>query len=126
MTANTSSTTPGSMVSYTITVTNSGQVAYTGATFTDALSGVLDDATYNSDAAATAGSVTFQPEPDLDREPGCGSVRDDHVLGDGEQPRHREQGPGHHDHLGHGGQQLRQRQHRHPVCQHASRCWCRA
>jgi hypothetical protein len=28
-----------------ITVTNTGQVAYTGATFTDPLSGVLDDAT---------------------------------------------------------------------------------
>jgi uncharacterized repeat protein (TIGR01451 family) len=40
-----------------VTVTNSGQTPYTGATFTDPLSGVLDDATYNSNAAATAGSV---------------------------------------------------------------------
>ena len=47
------------MVSYTITVTNSGTVAYTGAALTDSLSGVLDDATYNGDATATAGSVTF-------------------------------------------------------------------
>ena len=58
-TASTSSTTPGSVVSYTITVTNSGTVAYTGATFTDSLSGVLDDATYNGDATATAGSLTL-------------------------------------------------------------------
>ena len=59
MTASTSSTTPGSVVSYTITVTNSGTTAYTGAAFTDALSGVLDDATYNGDATATTGSLTL-------------------------------------------------------------------
>jgi uncharacterized repeat protein (TIGR01451 family) len=59
MTASTSSTTPGSVVSYTITVTNSGTVAYTGAALTDSLSGVLDDATYNGDGATTAGSLTF-------------------------------------------------------------------
>jgi large repetitive protein len=53
------STAPGSVVSYTVTVTNSGQTSYTGATFTDALAGVLDDATYNSNASATAGSVSF-------------------------------------------------------------------
>ena len=49
---------------YTVTVTNSGQTAYTGATFTDPLGGVLDDAVYNGDAAATAtgtgtGTVTY-------------------------------------------------------------------
>jgi large repetitive protein len=57
--AGTSTTTPGSVVHYTVTVTNSGQTAYTGATFTEPLFGVLDDAAYNSDAAATAGSVSF-------------------------------------------------------------------
>jgi uncharacterized repeat protein (TIGR01451 family) len=57
--AGTSSTTPGSVVQYTVTVTNSGQTPYTGASFTDSLSGVLDDASYNGDAAATAGSVSF-------------------------------------------------------------------
>ena len=46
-------------MSYTITVTNSGQTAYTGASFADSLSGLLDDATYNNDAAATGGSVSF-------------------------------------------------------------------
>ena len=40
-------------------MTNSGQTPYTGAAFTDPLAGVLDDATYNGDAAATAGSVSF-------------------------------------------------------------------
>ena len=57
--AGTSTTTPGSVVQYTVTVTNSGQTAYTGATFTNPLAGLLDDSTYNNDAAATAGSVSF-------------------------------------------------------------------
>src|ERR1700733_3816926 len=50
LTATPASTTPGSVVSYTIAITNSGAVAYTGAALTDSLSGVLDDATYNGDA----------------------------------------------------------------------------
>ncbi len=59
MTASPPTTTPGAVVSYTITVTNSGQFAYTGASFTDSLSGVLDDASYNADGTATAGSLSF-------------------------------------------------------------------
>ncbi|MGP0025939.1 MAG: beta strand repeat-containing protein, partial [Streptosporangiaceae bacterium] len=58
-TPSTTSTTPGSTVSYTITVTNAGQSAYTGATFTDPLTGVLDDASYNGDATATVGNVSY-------------------------------------------------------------------
>jgi large repetitive protein len=54
--------TPGQQVSYTITVTDSGQTSYTGATVTDPLSAVLDDAVYDHDAAATTGTVT---SPDL-------------------------------------------------------------
>ena len=50
---------PGAVVRYTVTVTNSGVVAYTGATFTDPLTGMLDDAVYNGDAAATAGAVSY-------------------------------------------------------------------
>ncbi|WP_420368979.1 hypothetical protein [Curtobacterium sp. L1-20] len=45
--------TPGEKVTYTITVTNTGKDAYTAAdpaTFTDDMSKVLDDATYNGDA----------------------------------------------------------------------------
>ncbi|CAO5254753.1 DUF7927 domain-containing protein [Frankia sp. AgKG'84/4] len=52
-------TVPGATVGYTVTITNSGETAYTGATVTNSLLGVLDDATYNSDAAASAGSVSF-------------------------------------------------------------------
>ena len=58
-TASASTATPGTTVSYTITVTNSGQVAYPAAAFTDALAGVLDDAATTCDATATAGSVSF-------------------------------------------------------------------
>ncbi|MCW2931401.1 MAG: hypothetical protein JWM19_2363, partial [Actinomycetia bacterium] len=50
---------PGAVVGYTVTVTNSGLVAYSGATFTDPLDGVLDDAAYNGDAAATSGTVSY-------------------------------------------------------------------
>ena len=64
VTADTASTTPGATVGYTVTVTNSGQTPYTGATFTDSLAGVLSDASYNGDVSATAGSVSFA-SPDL-------------------------------------------------------------
>lgn len=53
-------TTPGSVVTYTVSVTNVGAVAYTDtdpASFTDDLSAVLDDATYNNDVSA-GGSVS--------------------------------------------------------------------
>ncbi|MGW4029316.1 DUF7507 domain-containing protein [Streptomyces sp. NPDC004838] len=49
---------PGDKVPYTITVTNNGG-ATTNASFTDDLSGLLDDAGFNNDASATVGSVTF-------------------------------------------------------------------
>ncbi len=51
--------TPGGVVRYTVVVTNSGQTPYVGASLTDNLSGVLDDATYNADASATAGSLSY-------------------------------------------------------------------
>ncbi|MEV0676458.1 DUF11 domain-containing protein [Actinosynnema sp. NPDC050436] len=53
---------PGDVVTYTVTVTEStGNAAYSGASFTDDLSGVLDDAAWNGDATATSGSATFDP-----------------------------------------------------------------
>ncbi len=57
--ASTSTTTPGSTVSYTVTVTNTGQVENFDTTFTMPLSDVLDDATYDNDAAASSGVVSF-------------------------------------------------------------------
>ncbi|MEU5977928.1 DUF11 domain-containing protein [Streptomyces sp. NPDC047315] len=55
---------PGDTVSYTITVTNPGTTSV-DASFTDDLSGLLDDANYNNDATATVGDVTFS-SPDLE------------------------------------------------------------
>ena len=62
--ASVSTTTPGSTVDYTITITNSGQTSYTGATVTDPLAGILDDAAFDGDGTATSGSVDFS-SPDL-------------------------------------------------------------
>ena len=47
------------MVSYTITVADTGQTPYTGAGLPTSLAGVLGDAAYNGDAAATAGTVSY-------------------------------------------------------------------
>ncbi len=47
---------------YTITVTNTGQVPYTAtdaASFSDSLLNVLDDATYNNDVTATSGTAVY-------------------------------------------------------------------
>ncbi|WP_375433283.1 fibronectin type III domain-containing protein [uncultured Friedmanniella sp.] len=62
--SNVGSTTPGSVVAYTVLVTNTGQTPYAGATFTDSLTGVLDDASYTNDGAATVGSLSYSA-PDL-------------------------------------------------------------
>ena len=57
--ADATTTTPGSVVRYTVLATNTGQTAYVAAAFSDSLSGVLDDGSYNNDAATTAGAVAF-------------------------------------------------------------------
>ncbi|MEU7524324.1 hypothetical protein AB0A74_01160 [Saccharothrix sp. NPDC042600] len=48
----------GGAVTYTVTITNTGATAITGAEFTDDLSGVLDDATFG-DVDADLGRVAF-------------------------------------------------------------------
>jgi uncharacterized repeat protein (TIGR01451 family) len=53
---------PGDTVTYTITLSNTGKADFTAdapASFTDDMSGVLDDASYNGDATATAGTVSY-------------------------------------------------------------------
>ncbi|WP_233416455.1 DUF11 domain-containing protein [Streptomyces sp. N35] len=50
---------PGSKVTYTVTAKNIGSLDYPGAKFADDLSDLLDDATYNNDAKATVGTVSY-------------------------------------------------------------------
>jgi uncharacterized repeat protein (TIGR01451 family) len=57
--ANGSNVQAGSTIDYMITVTQQGAAAYTGASLTDDLAGLLDDATWNGDLAATAGTATY-------------------------------------------------------------------
>jgi uncharacterized repeat protein (TIGR01451 family) len=59
---------PGDTVTYTVTVANTGPVAYTSAdpaSFTDDLSRVLDDASYDGDAQASAGPAPTYSAPVL-------------------------------------------------------------
>ena len=65
LTALTSSTAPGDTVNYTITIADTGQTAYAGATVTDSLADVLDDATYKNDALATGGGTVSFASPNL-------------------------------------------------------------
>ena len=58
-TANASTVAQGGTLGYTVTITNTAASAYSGVTFSVPLGNVLDDAAYNSDAAATAGTVSF-------------------------------------------------------------------
>ncbi|MEU5686631.1 hypothetical protein DEJ48_21665 [Streptomyces venezuelae] len=50
---------PGGKLTYTVKAKNISQLPYPGARFSDDLSGNLDDATYNEDAKATTGSVSY-------------------------------------------------------------------
>ena len=53
--ANTTSAVPGQVIGYTLTITNTGQTTYTGATVTDSFAQMFDDAAYDGDAIVTAG-----------------------------------------------------------------------
>ena len=46
-------------MNYTVTVHNTGQTAYTGATTNDDLSVLLDEAAYDDNATASTGTVTY-------------------------------------------------------------------
>jgi fimbrial isopeptide formation D2 family protein/uncharacterized repeat protein (TIGR01451 family) len=51
---------PGDVIDYTVTISQEGKAAIKGATLTDDLSGVLDDASYNGNATASTGSVSVK------------------------------------------------------------------
>jgi len=50
---------PGQKVTYTVELRNTGDVTHPGVTFTDDLSGLLDDASFDHDHSATSGTVSF-------------------------------------------------------------------
>ncbi|MBW4716800.1 DUF11 domain-containing protein [Saccharothrix sp. SC076] len=52
---------PGGKTTYTITATNDGKAAWRGATITDDLTGVVDDAAYGGDVAASTGTAAYDP-----------------------------------------------------------------
>ena len=58
-TAGTTFVVPGGAVQYTITITDTGQTDYVNAIVTDNLAGLLDDATYNTDATSTTGAISY-------------------------------------------------------------------
>lgn len=63
--ASAATTTPGSVVAYTISITNTGQTPYGTVTVTDSLAGEMPDAEYNGDAAVTGGGVLAYTAPNL-------------------------------------------------------------
>ena len=104
-------TTMGATVQYTITIQNTGQTPYTGAVVTDALAGVLDDATVDT-PSADRGSVirvgdTLQWTGDL----ALAQTRHRHLLGD-RRPDRRGQSARQPGHLRGGRQQLPDRHDR--------------
>ncbi|WP_309128921.1 hypothetical protein [Microbacterium sp.] len=50
----------GDTIEYTITVSQVGEAGYDGASLVDDLSGLLDDATWNDDVTASAGTIGFE------------------------------------------------------------------
>ena len=99
-TASTTTPTPGLKVIYTITVTDTGQTTYSGASLSDPLGGVLDDAAYNNDVVGDRrDGVLRRVGGVLDREPEPQRHRDHHLFGHHQQPRNRRPDPGQHCHL---------------------------
>ena len=58
-TANATTAVPGQAIGYTVTITNTGQTTYSGATVTDSFAEMVDDAIYNGNATTTSGSLSF-------------------------------------------------------------------
>ena len=57
--ADVSTTTPGGVVRYTATFTNTGQVPYTGISISSNITDVLDDAVPDGDQTATSGTLSL-------------------------------------------------------------------
>ena len=58
-TPNTTAATPGATVSYTMTITDSGQTVYTGISVAESFAGIAGDAAYDGNAVTTAGALSY-------------------------------------------------------------------
>ena len=88
---------PGQQVTFTVTIADTGQTPYTGAVVTDSLAGILNDAAYNNDAAATGGAVSYaSPVLTWTGNLAPGASRRHHLFRHGRKPRQRRQDPDHH------------------------------
>ena len=121
-TANATAAVPGQQVTFTVTIADSGQTSYTGATVTDTLK-MLDDAAYDNDAAATVGSVSYaSPVLTWTGDLAPGDTVTITYSAHRQQPRHRRQDPGRQRRLGRGRQQLPAGQRQPRLRHHSSLC----
>ena len=121
-TANATAAVPGQQVTFTLTVTDTGQTPYSGAVVTDSFAQMGDDAVYNGDATATTGALSYaSPRADLDREPVPRRQRRHHLHRHRQQPRHRRQAGHHHRHLRRRRLYLPARHHQQPLPGHRPR-----
>ena len=74
--ANTNSIQPGGVITYTVTIDNLDSIDYPNVTLTDDFTNVLLNATYNNDAQANLGVVSYSA-PELTWE---GDVGDDEII----------------------------------------------
>ena len=58
-TPDTTAATPGSVVGYTLAITNTGQTPYTGISVAESFAEMTDDAAYDGNASATAGTLSY-------------------------------------------------------------------
>ena len=58
-TPSTTAATPGSTVGYTLAITNTGQTSYTGISVAESFAQMADDAVYDGNALATAGTLSY-------------------------------------------------------------------
>ena len=57
-----STTVPGGVVTYTLTLANTGQTPYVNTSATFTIAGFLDDATYNGDVVTSSGNLSVTPD----------------------------------------------------------------
>ncbi len=109
-TASTATAVPGQTVTYTVTITDTGQTPYAGASCRRrADRGAGRRGLQRRRRRHRRVGVVRRPNLTWTGEPVAGRIGDGHLLGHREQPRHRRPGPRQYRHLVGGGEQLRRR-----------------